>query len=372
MIEPTRAALAADHLALRHRTVNGVSFGTLEFALMHGNGNLILVVDEALSALPADRIDGRFARAVCRSFRSVRIDGVAFVRTTGGRVRMTYFESDGTRSRMCGNALRCVTRYGAGRGYLHAGANTDPTGAETRAYAGVEADAEPGVEAWAYADADVEAGAEAGAGAAAGAGARVDAEDRTGTGAGVCACAPCAEDGEGDFVATDDGDKWVSAVGGRVRVALGPGREFRQVAADRYFVCTGLAHLVLLVGDLAAVDVVGTGRPLRHDRALCARLGHPEGLHVDFMQRVGDAIAVRTYEVGVEDETDACGTGVAASAAVAHRVWGLPFPVRVRVRRGEMTVGHGPHGLTISGDLGVLYATAAASRDVITASMTPP
>jgi diaminopimelate epimerase len=352
MIEPTRAALAADHLALRHRTVNGVSLGALEFALMHGNGNLILVVDEALSALPSERIDGRLARAVCRSFRSVRVDGVAFVRTTGDRLRMTYFESDGTRSRMCGNALRCVTRYGVNQGYLHAGSDTAPAQADPAHAAPVQmrsghvGSADAGLAHAGRADVDV----------------------------GLCAGvgAPGAEDLAGDFVATDDGDKWVSAVGGRVRVAVGPGREFRQVAADRYFVFTGLAHLVLLVDDLAAVDVVGVGRPLRYDRALSARLGHPEGLHVDFMQRVGDAIGVRTYEVGVEDETDACGTGVAASAAVAHRVWGLPYPVRVRVRRGEMTVGHGRHGLTISGDLGVLYATRAASGDVAATSTIPP
>jgi len=284
MIEPFDRDLVTDYEDFRRRMVSGVRFSRLVFAVMHGNGNVILVLDEALSGLRKERVDAVLAREICRSFRAVRVDGIAFVRVTGGRVRMTYFERDGTRSRMCGNALRCVTRYGMERGYLCASGD--------------------------------------------------------------------------DIVETDDGDKWVSSVRGEVRVALGPDREFQRIADGRYFVFSGLPHLVLLVPDLSAVDVVGTGRPLRHDAALCERLRHPEGLHVDFMQRLGDGIGVRTYEVGVEDETEACGTGVAGSAAVAHRVWDLPYPIRVRVRGGEMTVDQGRHGLMIGGELGYLFATA--------------
>lgn len=278
--------LVADYREFRLGRVGGVCFSRLAFTVMHGNGNVILVLDEGLSGLGAGQADGVLAREICRSIPSVRVDGVAFVRLAGGRVRMTYFERDGTRSAMCGNALRCVAHYGAGRGYLHAAA---------------------------------------------------------------------------DVVATDDGDKWVSSADGRVRAALGPDREFQQVGRGRYFVYTGLPHLVLLVADLAGADVVGEGRPLRHDAALCASLGHPEGLHVDFMQRVRGGIGVRTYEVGVEDETPACGTGVAGSAAVAHRVWGLPYPIPVRVPGGRMLVEHHGRELVISGEVGCLFTTPATT-----------
>src|SRR5882724_6879353 len=235
MLELITTDLTADYRGFRRRTVRGVAFARLRFAIMHGNGNVILVLDEQLSGLSAQQVDGVLAREICQSYTAVRVDGIAFVRTSCDQVRMTYFEWDGTHSTMCGNALRCVTRYCAERGYLA---------------------------------------------------------------------------GEEDVILTDDGLKWVSAAGGRIRVELGPGREFRRVCDEQYFAFSGLAHLVLLTGDLAGVDVPAVARPLRYDEELCARLAHPEGLHVNFMQRHADGIAVRTYEVGVEDETLACGTGV--------------------------------------------------------------
>jgi diaminopimelate epimerase len=202
---------------------------------------------------------------------------------------MTYFERDGTHSQMCGNALRCLTRYGTELGYL------------------------------------------------------------------------CVDS---DVVATDDGPKWVSAAGGTVRVAIGRGREFQQVAGDRYFVFSGLPHLVLVLGDgddIDACDVKTEGAALRYDEQLCRRLNHPEGLHVDFMQRHRDDIRIRTYEVGVEDETSACGAGAVGSAYVAHRIWQLPYPIRVVVAGGEMRVEDAEEGLLLSGETGYLFSTLPAS-----------
>ena len=113
--------------------------------------------------------------------------------------------------------------------------------------------------------------------------------------------------------------------------------------------------------DLDAVDVKTAGAALRYDDQLCRQLNHPEGLHVDFMQRHRDGIRIRTYEVGVEDETLACGTGVAGSAYVAHRVWDLPYPLRVGVRGGEMKVDEAEHGLLISGVTGHLFGCVPAA-----------
>jgi diaminopimelate epimerase len=157
---------------------------------------------------------------------------------------------------------------------------------------------------------------------------------------------------------TDDGPKWVSAADGAIRVALGAGREFQRVAADQYFVFSGVAHLVVLLDghqDLDAIDVKTAGAALRYDEQLCRQLNHPEGLHVDYMQRYEDGVRIRTYEVGVEDETRACGTGSAASAYVASRVWDLPYPIRVVVREGEITVDEAEQGLIISGSTGHLF-----------------
>lgn len=250
----------------------------LELAVMHGNGNVIAVVDVELSGLPPAVIDGDLAKTLCQSFTGPRVDGIAFLGTARG-LSMIYFERDGTRSAMCGNALRCVTRYCADRGLIEETAS----------------------------------------------------------------------------VRTDDGQKRVTARNGQIEVALGAAREFRRLGAERYFVYTGLPHLVVLVGDLDEVDVRTQGARLRYDEELCRHLNHPEGLHVDFMRREPGRVAIRTYEVGVEDETLACGTGVAASAYVASRAWGFRFPMTVRTRGGEMTVNSGEHGLLISGVTGYLF-----------------
>lgn len=283
--------LRAEYDLLLRRGVPQIAVERLSFSIMHGNGNVILVVDEALSGLAGPEIDSDLARELCESFRAVRVDGIAFVRTACRPLRMTYFDRDGTNASMCGNALRCVTEYGTEQGYLR----TDD-----------------------------------------------------------------------DIIMTDDGAKWVSAAGGAVRVSVGAGREFQRVAADRYFVFSGVAHLVVLLGDdedLDAIDVKNAGAALRYDARLCRQLNHPEGLHVDFMQRHRDGIKIRTYEVGVEDETLACGTGSAGSAYVAHRAWGLPYPLRVTVRQGELRVEETGHGLIISGVTGRLFDAAAILRE---------
>lgn len=289
MFDLDQHALHGECDDLQWRGVPGIAVGRLAFSIMHGNGNVILVVDEAISGLSAGDVDSDLARELCGAFRSLRVDGVAFVRSDANTVRMTYFERDGTHSQMCGNALRCVTRYGAENGYLRS---------------------------------------------------------------------------ESDIILTDDGPKWVSATEGVIRVALGPGREFQKVAADRYFVFSGLPHLVLLFGaseDLDAVDVKSAGAALRFDDRLCRQLNHPEGLHVDFVQRHREGIRIRTYEVGVEDETLACGTGAAGSAYVANQVWGMLYPIRVMARGGVMCVDDAAQGLLISGVTGYLFSNVPAS-----------
>ena len=120
MLDLDRHCLQAEYEDIRRRGVAGITVERLTFSIMHGNGNVIMVVDEALSGLSGREIGSDLARQLCGSFRAVRVDGIAFIRTGTGPVRMTYFERDGTHSQMCGNALRCVTRYGTEQGYPRA------------------------------------------------------------------------------------------------------------------------------------------------------------------------------------------------------------------------------------------------------------
>ena len=74
---------------------------------------------------------------------------------------------------------------------------------------------------------------------------------------------------------------------------------------------TGVPHTVVSVSQLDRVKVNDVGRTLRFHPAFS-----PSGTNVDFIQRSAgtNRLRVRTYERGVEAETLACGTGVAASA----------------------------------------------------------
>jgi diaminopimelate epimerase len=94
---------------------------------------------------------------------------------------------------------------------------------------------------------------------------------------------------------------------------------------------TGVPHVVIEVPDVEVAEVLALGRAIRYSKLF------ERGTNVNFVQvtDAGDLI-VRTYERGVEGETLACGTGVTAAALIMHRVRGLPLPVRVKVRGGDV------------------------------------
>jgi diaminopimelate epimerase len=96
------------------------------------------------------------------------------------------------------------------------------------------------------------------------------------------------------------------------------------------FALAGIPHLTIEVADIATVDVVGRGRPLRSHPSLT------HGANVNFVSRMSDELwAIRTYERGVEGETLACGTGAVASAILIAR-WQLGSgPVQLRTRSGR-------------------------------------
>lgn len=96
------------------------------------------------------------------------------------------------------------------------------------------------------------------------------------------------------------------------------------------FVRAGVPHVTLLVPDVETVDVVGRGRPIRHDPGL------RDGANANFVAPVADGRwRIRTYERGVEAETLACGTGAVASA-ILLTAWGeARGPVELVTRSGR-------------------------------------
>ena len=85
-----------------------------------------------------------------------------------------------------------------------------------------------------------------------------------------------------------------------------------SVPSDGWFVNTGTNHFVRIVDDVDSYDIVREGREIRYSKEFA-----PVGTNVNFIELTGTGIKVRTYEKGVEDETNACGTGVVASALSA-------------------------------------------------------
>ena len=95
---------------------------------------------------------------------------------------------------------------------------------------------------------------------------------------------------------------------------------------------TGVPHTILFVADVDAAKVEELGREIRYHRNYM-----PKGTNVNFVQKIeDDLIRVRTYERGVEGETLACGTGIVASAIIAHLVRKAILPLRVKVQGNDI------------------------------------
>lgn len=113
---------------------------------------------------------------------------------------------------------------------------------------------------------------------------------------------------------------------------------------------TGSPHFVQWVKDVEQIDAFTEGRRIRNRDAF-----QPKGINVNFVARQGEAIAIRTYERGVEDETLACGTGVTAAAIVSVGQQTGKFKVTVKAMGGtlwvsfEKTDAHNARNIVLTG-----------------------
>jgi diaminopimelate epimerase len=137
----------------------------------------------------------------------------------------------------------------------------------------------------------------------------------------------------------------------RLGISLPIGDE--EVSVD--FVNTGVPHAVILAADLPEVDVIGLGRQIRRHEAF-----QPAGTNVDFISVDNGAVAIRTYERGVEDETMACGTGAVAAAIIAGMRGLTSSPTTVVPRSGEpLTISYEGRGkikeVSLEGEVRMIY-----------------
>lgn len=108
-----------------------------------------------------------------------------------------------------------------------------------------------------------------------------------------------------------------------------------EAGEDYYLMDTGSPHYITLAPDLKDKEVASEGRTIRFSDRF-----KEKGVNVNFVEEFADRFFVRTYERGVEDETWACGTGVAAvalSMAIKNQLYGC-HTLSIQVLGGMLRV----------------------------------
>lgn len=228
---------------------------------MHGAGNDFIIADNRTGSFPSDP---QSVIRLCSRSRGIGGDGLILLgnpEDPHADLRMTFFNSDGTRAAMCGNGLRCAA-------YFASELMSFPKSLYFQTDAALL---------------------------------RTDLDEN-----------------------------------GNVTTDMSLIRPFEKIEIDGtalYIGDTGVPHAVIRVmSELSLYPVEEEGRFYRrHDRF------SPYGVNVNFAHLQDDGvIAIRTYERGVESETDACGTGCAAVAAVARRFWGQTGTITLRTYGGDI------------------------------------
>lgn len=251
----------------------------MQFTKMHGAGNdFILLIGESIQ----NRSLSELAKAMCHRHFGIGADGLmAAYPSDVADIRMEYYNSDGSLAEMCGNGIRCFSRF-----VCEAGLVDGPEfSVETRA----------GIKTVQVI----------------GSGESTRVRVAMGTPALLAREVPAGVDAPRVWA-------WpVEAAGSTYPV---------------YAIRMGVPHTMVLVDALSDTLTESVGPEIERNRIF------PERTNVNFVQVVApDAMRVDTWERGA-GHTLACGTGVCASVWIAHEL-GLVGPeVRVETPGGQLTI----------------------------------
>src|SRR5438128_424275 len=257
----------------------------LRLSKLHATGNDFLVQLRLDADSP--ELEGVVVAALCDRHRGIGADGLITIGPgrDGADCSMTLVNADGGRAEMSGNGVRCLAWVAAKAGLLQGDELVVDTAAGRR---------------------------------------RVRVE----------------RDSWGDVVAAEVDMGEVTFDPDRIPVAAQTPFDLDAVVDGTTYhgdaAGVGNPHLVLLVDDPAAVPVVAHGSRIEHDPRF------PRRTNVEFISVTGaDRLAMRVWERGV-GETQSCGTGACAAAAVAHRRGLVGERTRVEVLGGTLDVTLGP------------------------------
>lgn len=248
----------------------------LRFTKLQGNGNDFILVDEYDRLQIPDEMKAQFAVLYCDRRFGIGGDGVLYLsRSDTADLKMRLLQPDESEAEMCGNGIRCFAKYAYDMGYVRKTCSVEtPAGI-------IPVD-------MAYRD------------------------DMFYATIGMP---------EPKFLCPDI-------------PAIGEG-EYREEINGFivYAVNTGVPHAVIFTDALDSVDLSRAGPLIRRHETF------PKGANVNFVERSGpDALRIRTFERGVEDETLSCGTGATASAAVARHLGYVGQKVEVETPGGPLTI----------------------------------
>jgi len=267
----------------------------IAFTKLQGNGNDFILIDEHdREVIPGD-MKGAFAALYCDRRFGIGADGALFLQVSDAAdIRMRLFQPDESEAAFCGNGIRCLAKYAYDAGYVEESCSVE-------------------------------------------------------TGAGVVAVTMGYTDDEfSATVAMPTPAFERSAI-----PATGSG-EYREeiLGFTVYAVHTGVPHAVIFAEEIDAVDIASMAPTIR---------SHPtfiEGANVNLVEVGGeDALRIRTFERGVEDETTSCGTGATASAAVARHLGKVGDVVRVETAGGPLVIRFG-ESVTMEGPASTVFAGA--------------
>ncbi|MFZ1729157.1 MAG: diaminopimelate epimerase [Bacteroidota bacterium] len=258
------------------KPVNCGVMQSIQFTKAEGAQNDFVIVDDRNRTLD-DATRRRFTQLISHRRKGAGSDGAIFIDASSTHdFTMSFFNPDGSVGSMCGNGGRCAALYALVNGIAEAHMRFEVLGKS--------------------------------------------------------------------YAASVDGGVVHLAFPPPGRIELGVELETVLGTFRADYIDTGAPHLVLfaeelpgdLRGPLQQIDMHRVGSLLRsHERFA------PRGCNVNVLEIAAEGLVhIRTFEKGVEAETEACGTGTIASGFVAHLRRGLQPPVRLRSHGDDILQVH--------------------------------